>query len=166
MSDAADDSTAGPRPRTQAAIGAGLLLLALALWLDAARLPPPNVVGVGPSAPMRLVAVLVVAVALAHLVAAWRRRALHTPAPQRGNHASLAWVMAALLGLIAVLQLGGGFVAGSAWLFVGTARGFGEKISAKSVGIGAVLAALVYLFFTRVLSLALPAGPLERLLMG
>ncbi|HET7863083.1 MAG TPA: tripartite tricarboxylate transporter TctB family protein [Burkholderiaceae bacterium] len=166
MSGAADDNTAGPRPRTQAAIGAGLLLLALALWLDAARLPPPNVVGVGPSAPMRLVAVLVMVVALAHLVAAWRRRALDLPAPQRGNHASLAWVMAALLGLIAALQLGGGFVLGSAWLFVGTARGFGEKISAKSVGIGAVLAALVYLFFTRVLSLALPAGPLERLLLS
>lgn len=167
MSGAADDdNTAGPRPRTQAAIGAGLLLLAVALWLDAARLPPPNVVGVGPSAPMRLVAVLVVVLALAHLVAAWRRRALDLPAPQRGNHASLAWVMAALLGLIAVLQLGGGFVLGSAWLFVGTARGFGERISAKSVGIGAVLAALVYLFFTRVLSLALPAGPLERLLLG
>jgi putative tricarboxylic transport membrane protein len=166
VSSAADDGTAGPRPRTQAAIGAGLLLLALALWLDAARLPPPNVVGVGPSAPMRLVAVLVVVLALAHLVAAWRRRALDLPAPQRGNHASLAWVMAALLGLIAVLQLGGGFVLGSAWLFVGTARGFGERISPKSVGIGAVLAALVYLFFTRVLSLALPAGPLERLLLG
>lgn len=165
MSGAADTSS-GPRPRTQAAIGAGLLLLALAIWLDAARLPPPNVMGVGPSAPMRLVAMLVVLLALAHLVAAWRHRALDAPSTQRGNHASLAWVMAALLGLIAVLQLGGGFVAGSAWLFVGTARGFGEKISVKSVGIGVVLAALVYLFFTRVLSLALPAGPLERLLVG
>ena len=165
MSGAAD-SSAGPRPRTQAGIGAGLLLLALAIWLDADRLPPPNVVGVGPSAPMRLVALLVAALALAHGVAAWRRRTLDVPAPERGNHASLAWVMAALVGLIAVLQLGGGFVAGSAWLFVGTARGFGEPLSARSVGIGAVLAALVYLFFTRVLSLALPAGPLERLLMG
>ena len=28
---------------------------------------------------------------------AWRRRAQAVPAPQRGNHASLAWVMAALL---------------------------------------------------------------------
>lgn len=164
MSGAAD-SASGPRSRTQAGIGAGLLLLALAIWLDANRLPPPNVVGVGPSAPMRLVAVLVAVLALAHGVAAWRRRHLDMPV-QRGNHASLAWVMAALLGLIAVLQLGGGFVAGSAWLFVGTARGFGEPLSARSVGIGAVLAALVYLFFTRVLSLALPAGPLERLLMG
>jgi len=162
----AAESSAGPRPRPQAGIGAGLLLLALAIGLDADRLPPPNVVGVGPSAPMRLVALLVAALALAHFIAAWRRRRLALPAPERGNHASLAWVMAALVGLIAVLQLGGGFVAGSAWLFVATARGFGERIAARSVGIGTVLAALVYVFFTRVLSLALPAGPLERLLLG
>jgi putative tricarboxylic transport membrane protein len=154
----------GPRPRTQAAIGAALLLLALALWLDAARLPPPNVMGVGPSAMMRLVAVILALLALGHLVTAWRRRTLDLPAPQRGNRASLAWVMAALLGLMAALQVGAGFVAGAAWLFVATARGFGEPVSARSVGIGVVLAALVYVFFTQGLSLALPAGPLERLL--
>jgi putative tricarboxylic transport membrane protein len=86
------------------------------------------------------------------------------PAPTRGNHASLAWVLGGLLGLIAILQLGGGFVAASTWLFVGTARGFGQRLSVKSFATGFGLSALVYLFFTRMLSLGLPAGPLERLL--
>ncbi len=67
--------------------------------------------------------------------------------------------MAALLGLIAALELGGGFVLGSAWLFVATARGFGERIQVRSVALGLVLSLVVYLFFTRVLTLALPAGP-------
>jgi putative tricarboxylic transport membrane protein len=156
----------GPRPRTQAAIGAGLLLLALALWLDAGRLPPPNVMGVGPSAALRLVAGLLALLALGHLVAAWRARAAGTPAPERGNRGALAWVAAALLGLMSVLQFGGGFVLAAAWLFVATARGFGEPLSVRSVGLGLVLSGLVYLFFTRMLSLSLPAGPLERLILG
>jgi putative tricarboxylic transport membrane protein len=139
--------------------------MAAALWVDAERLPPPHIGGVGPSAALRLVAVLLVALGAAHLLGAWRRRGAPAAAA-RGNRAALAWVMAALTGLMAVMHLGGGFVLGSTWLFVATARGFGERFSPKSVGLGAGLCVAVYLFFTRALSLALPAGPLERLLLG
>lgn len=160
----------GPRWRTQAAIGVGLLALAAAVVWDAQRLPPGAGVGVGPAAAMKLIGGFVALLGVAHVVGAWRRRAqllatgeIEAPA-DRGNHASLAWVFGALVGLIVILQVGGGFVLGSAWLFVGTARGFGQKISAKSVVIGVVLSVAVYLFFTQALSLALPSGPLERLL--
>lgn len=156
---------AGPRAPTLAAIGAVLLALAVALWIDAAGLPPPAVGGVGPAAAPRLVCALLAALGVAHLVTAWRQRALQVMV-DRGNHRSLSWVMAALLGLIAVLEFGGGFVIGAAWLFVATARGFGEAIHWRSVLLGSVLSLAVYLFFTRVLSLALPSGPLERLLLG
>jgi putative tricarboxylic transport membrane protein len=74
--------------------------------------------------------------------------------------------MAALIGLIAVMQFGGGFVIGAAWLFIATARGFGEPIRVRSVALGIGLSLVVYLFFTQALSLALPSGPLERLLFG
>jgi len=163
-------STAGPRWPTQLAIGAGLLALALVVWLDALRLPPPSAVGVGPSAAMRIVSVIVAVLGVAHLVAGWRQRAKLAaaaeaePVPDRGNHASLAWVLGALFGLLAVLQFGGGFIVGSTWLFMGTARGFGQRLSIRSFLIGLVLSVLVYLFFTKALSLALPAGPLERLI--
>lgn len=55
---------------------------------------------------------------------------------------------------------------GAAWLFVATARGFGERLRPRSLLLGFGLSLLVYLFFTRVLSLALPSGPLERMLLG
>jgi putative tricarboxylic transport membrane protein len=127
-------------------------------------------VGVGPSAALRIVAVIVAILGVAHLVAGWRRRAALAagaeadPVPDRGNHKSLAWVLGALFGLLAVLQFGGGFIAGSTWLFMATARGFGQRLSVRSFAIGLVLSLLVYLFFTKALSLALPAGPLERLI--
>jgi putative tricarboxylic transport membrane protein len=155
----------GPRPLTQALIGAALLALAAALWIDAAALPPPTVMGVGPSAAPRLVGAILAVLGVAHWFAAWRGRG-QTVAVDRGNHRSLSWVMAALVGLILVLQFGGGFVLGSAWLFIATARGFGEALRLRSLAIGLGLSLLVYLFFTRVLTLALPAGPLERLLLG
>jgi putative tricarboxylic transport membrane protein len=167
VNDAAAPSThhAGPRPRTLAGIGAVLVALGAALWIDAAALPPPAVMGVGPSAAPRLVGLLLLGLGVAHGISAWRLRGVALR-PDRGNRRSLAWVMAALLGLIALLELGGGFVLGSAWLFVATARGFGERVPVRSVALGLVLSLAVYLFFTRVLSLALPAGPLERLLQG
>ena len=69
----------------------------------------------------------------------------------------------ALVGMILILQVGGGFVIASTWLFVGTARGFGQRLWARGIAIGFVLSVAVYLFFTQALSLGLPAGPLERL---
>ncbi|MFY9510142.1 MAG: tripartite tricarboxylate transporter TctB family protein, partial [Rubrivivax sp.] len=100
---------------------------------------------------------------IAHLVSAWRQRATQFPA-DAGNRRALAWVLVALAGLMLVLQGGGGFIAASAWLFVLTARGFGAAIDARSIAIGIGLSALVFVFFTKALSLGLPAGPLERLL--
>lgn len=160
---------AGPGWRTLLGIGVALVAIAVAVWLDAMRLPAPSTVGVGPSAPMRLVAAFLALLGVAHFIAAWRKRARELAGAPRGaptsygNLAALAWVLGALIGLIIILELGGGFILASTWLFVGTARGFGERFSPKSIIAGLVLATLVYLFFTKILSLGLPAGLLERL---
>jgi putative tricarboxylic transport membrane protein len=155
----------GPRWQTQCGIGVALLLIAAALWFDARQLPVSPAVGVGPSAAPKLVGVLVAVLGLAHFATAWRaRRAGHAEATDRGNHASLFIVLGALIGQIVLLEIGAGFILSSAWLFALTARGFGKPIGPRPLAIGAVLSVLVYLFFTKVLSLALPAGPLERLL--
>jgi len=160
-----DSASSGPRWQTQCGIGVALLLVAVALWFDARHLPAPPAVGVGPSAALRLVGVIVALLGLGHFVGAWRaRRAGHAASADRGNHASLGIVLAALIGQIALLELGAGFIASSLWLFVLTARGFGERIGPKSIAIGVVLSIAVFLFFTQALSLALPAGPLERLI--
>lgn len=160
-----EGSVQGPRWETQCGIGLALLLIAAALWFDARHLPVPPAVGVGPSAAMRLVGALVALLGLTHFVSAWRaRQRVHVQATDTGNKTSLGLVMAALVGQILLLELGAGFILGAVWLFTLTARGFGEPMHAKLLAIGGALSVVVYLFFTQALSLALPAGPLERLL--
>ncbi len=156
----------GPGWRALAGVGAFLLALAVTLLVDATRMPPPQAVGVGPTAALRLVAVLLALLGVAHLVAAWKARALAFTPGDKANRAALAWVLGGLVGLIVWLQLGGGFVIGAAWLFVATAAAFGQPIRIKSPVIGFFLALAVYVFFTLGLSLSLPAGPLERALFG
>lgn len=164
MSNRVDDS--GPGPGTLAGIGIFLIAIAVVIAFDAQRMPPAPTVGAGPAAAMRIVAALVGALGVAHGVVAWRARSrgFRGGEASGGNLAALGWVLAALIGLIVILEAGGGFIVGSTWLFVATARAFGEKLSPKSFAIGIVLSGLAWLFFTRVLSLSLPGGPLERLL--
>lgn len=169
----ADSHTFGPSWRMLAGIALALEALAWLIWADASRLPEQATVGVGPASPMRLVAAFVAALGVAHAVVAWGRRVREveegfTPrdvAPAT-NHASLAWILGGLAVLAACVQFGGGFVLGASALFVGTARAFGQPVNARSVGIALALTTLVFLFFARVLSLSLPAGPLELLLLG
>ena len=160
------ETTNGPGWRALVGVGAFLLALAVTLLMDAARLPPPQAVGVGPTAALRLVAVLLAVLAVAHFVAAWRARGLTFTPGEKANRVALAWVLGGLVGLIVWLQVGGGFVIGAAWLFVATAAAFGQPIRLKSPLIGFALALAVYAFFTLGLSLSLPAGPLERALFG
>ena len=157
---------AGPRPTVTAGIGVALLALAAVVVYDAMDLAPGSVRGVGPAAAMRLVAAFIGLLGVAHLVTAYRRwrAAASVRATVPANRAALAWVLGALAGLMLILQVGGGFIVAAAWLFALTARSFGAPLGIKSIGIGAALSTTVYLFFTEVLSLGLPAGPLERLL--
>lgn len=170
MSATNPDTSTGtaPPPAVSAGIGVVLLALAAIVWFDAQRLPPGAALGVGPAAAMRLVSALVAVLGAAHFVIAWRGRSRGTESgmlpASTANRSALAWILAALGGLMLVLQLGGGFIAAAAWLFVLTARGFGAPVGARSIGLGITLSATVYLFFTKALSLGLPAGPLERLL--
>ena len=160
------ETSTGPGWRALAGVGAFLLALAIALIVDAMNLPPPQAVGVGPTAAMRLVAVLLAVLGVAHLVGAWKARNLAFTPGEKANRAALAWVLGGLIGLIVWLQVGGGFVIGATWLFVATAAAFGQPIRLKSPLIGLALALAVYVFFTLGLSLSLPAGPLEHALFG
>jgi putative tricarboxylic transport membrane protein len=61
-------------------------------------------------------------------------------------------------------MFGGGFVLAMALLFAATARGFGRRALLVDLLIGLALGLVVYLMFTKLLTLALPQGPLERLI--
>jgi putative tricarboxylic transport membrane protein len=68
-----------------------------------------------------------------------------------------------LAALIAIIGLGGGFIPATAILFAATATAFGRRAIAVDLAIGAVLGVVVFLLFDKLLTLSLPAGPIERL---
>ena len=94
-----------------------------------------------------------------HLIAAMRPgiRADDT------DWAGVGWVLLALVGLIGSIWMGAGFIIGSTLLFAFTARSFGRRALLADLLIGLALSTLIFLLFNKLLQLALPAGPLERL---
>ena len=78
--------------------------------------------------------------------------------------ASLLLIVGGLAALIALIGLGGGFVPATTILFATTAAAFGRRAVLADLAIGFVLSVSVYLLFSRLLSLSLPMGPLERLI--
>lgn len=65
--------------------------------------------------------------------------------------------------LVAALWFGAGFILGSTLLFAFTARAFGRKAFPADLALGFVLATVIFLLFNKLLTLALPMGPFERL---
>ena len=59
--------------------------------------------------------------------------------------------------------MNGGFIPATTVLFAATAAAFGRRAILTDLAIGFVLSVVVYLMFSKVLSLSLPAGPIERL---
>ncbi len=75
-------------------------------------------------------------------------------------------ILGGLAALIAIIGLGGGFIPATASLFATTSAAFGGRAILIDLAIGLVLGAVIYLLFDKLLTLSLPAGPLERLLSG
>jgi putative tricarboxylic transport membrane protein len=155
-----------PAWRAPLAVGSALLALGLLTLFDAFRVATGIGPGVGPSAAMKLIAALLVALGIAHLVQAVRaaKHTLVLDAGEKVNLRSLAWVLGGLVLQIVALSLGAGFIISSTILFIATACGFGRSLRSWGPVYGLVLTTLVYLFFTKALSLSLPMGPLEQLL--
>jgi putative tricarboxylic transport membrane protein len=146
-------------------VGLTLLVLGALTLFDAYRVAVSVGPGVGPSAAMKLIAGLLVLLGIGHLVQAARSaKETHVlEAKEKVNLVSLAWVLGGLVLQIVALGLGLGFIISSTILFVATACGFGRSIKSWGPVYGLILTTLVYLFFTKALSLSLPMGPLEQL---
>lgn len=157
-----------PLWRAPAIVGVILAALASVTFTDALRLTVSTGPGVGPSVAMKLIAGILAVLAVAHFIDAWRKRARAEPAPWGDtiNPVALAWVLGGLIGQIAALAFGAGFILSATLLFIATARGFGRPLKSLGPVYGAVLSIAVYVFFTKALSLSLPAGPLEKLLFS
>ena len=154
-----------PAARAPFVVGIALLMLGSVTLFDAFRVASGVGPGVGPSAAMKLIAVLLAGLGIAHLVQAVRlaKRGAVREGADKVNLASLAWVLGGLVLQIVLLSLGAGFILSSTVLFTATTCGFGSSLRSWGPLYGLVLSTLVYVFFTKALSLSLPMGPLEQL---
>ena len=141
---------------------AGLLLaVAAVIFWDTATLRITSVYGVGPKAMPIIVASALALLALGNLV-----MALHgdLPARESADPKAIALILSGQIALIALIGLGGGFIAATAVLFATTSAAFGRRAFFTDFAIGIALGFAIFLMFDRLLTLSLPAGPIERLL--
>jgi len=152
----------GVRDRGGLAISVAVVALALFVFVELPSIPADGgYSAVGPRfAPMLVgIGLLIIGLLLLRqaLAGGWRDM---PPPPDEPLHApSFGWIAGGLAVQMAIIALVG-FTIASTLLFVAVARGFGSRRLAHDAIVGAVLAAAVFLFFTRVLGLSLPASPL------
>jgi putative tricarboxylic transport membrane protein len=146
---------------TGRAIALALAGLAAVLVFDAGRLPSGAVYGVGPQAMPIVVAVGLALLAIGNFIDALRG---NLPPRESADRRPVLLILAGLALLIVIIGLGGGFILAASALFVATSAAFGRRAILIDFSIAMVLGALVYLAFDKLLTLSLPAGPLERLL--
>jgi putative tricarboxylic transport membrane protein len=145
---------------TGLAIGGLLAVLAIVIVWDTSTLTLTSVYGVGPKAMP-----IVIAVGLAILAAGNFINGMKGDLPARDevNHQAIMRILGGLAALIAVIGFGGGFIIATTLLFAMTSAAFGRKALHIDLAIGFVLATVVFLVFSKLLSLTLPSGPLEHL---
>ncbi|MEA2906235.1 MAG: putative tricarboxylic transport rane protein [Alphaproteobacteria bacterium] len=152
----------GARRLDRAGLAIAAMLLATAgiiLW-DMSRLQITSVYGLGPKAMPIVVAAGLALLSLGNLMMALRGE---LPARESADPMAILMILGGLVALIALIGLGGGFIPATAILFATTAAAFGRRAFLTDLAIGLVLGLVVYLMFDKLLTLSLPAGPLERL---
>jgi putative tricarboxylic transport membrane protein len=152
-----------PRKRNTAGmvIAGVLLLIALVIFWDAGAMQVATTYGMGPQAMPYVIATGMLLLAVGNFWLAWRG---DFPARESFDPKAIVLILGGLAALIAIIGLGGGFIPATAVLFAATATAFGRRAVHIDFAIGLVLAVVVFLLFDKLLTLSLPAGPLERLL--
>jgi putative tricarboxylic transport membrane protein len=160
---ASSDLPSAPRRVDPAGLVIALTLAAVAAVLvwDANQLQSNTTYGMGPHAMPIVIAIGLGILAIGNLIDALRG---NLPARESADPRAVLLILAGLALLIAIIGLGGGFILATTALFVTTARAFGRRAVLADLAIALVMTTLIYLAFDRLLTLSLPAGPLERLL--
>ncbi len=79
------------------------------------------------------------------------------PTREPGDPKAVIWIAGGLAAMLLLIKTAG-FVPACAILFAATARAFGSTRPAVDLGIGAIMAVVIFVFFARVLGLSLPSG--------
>ena len=141
-------------------IAALLLVLAGVIFWDMSTLQLTSVYGVGPKAMPAVVAIGLVILSIGNLVMAF---AEGLPPRESADPKVILLIVGGLAALIAIIGLGGGFIPATAILFAATAAAFGRRAFLTDLAIGLVLGVVIFVLFSKLLTLSLPSGPLERL---
>ncbi|BBB99635.1 putative tricarboxylic transport membrane protein [Bradyrhizobium japonicum] len=162
MPDAASENPAPRRvDRAGVVIAAALAVLAAVLVWDASKLPSTTMYGMGPEAMPIVIAIGLVILAIGNLIDALRGK---LPPRESMDPKPVGLIIGGLVLLIAIIGFGGGFILATSALFVTTSAAFGRRAVLTDIAIALVITTLIYLAFDKLLTLSLPAGPLERLL--
>lgn len=147
----------------RAAVAIAVLLLAIAAVIawDTSTLQLAPTYGLGPKMMAYAVAAGMAVIGAANLLMAWQGG---FPERESYDPKAIVLILGGFAALIAIIAFGGGFIIATAVLFAATAAAFGRKAVIVDLIIGAVLGVAVYLLFDKLLTLSLPAGPLERLI--
>jgi putative tricarboxylic transport membrane protein len=148
-----------PDPAALATAGVLALLAAVILW-DTLNLQLATTYGIGPKAMPYVVAAGLALLAAGNLVLAWRA---DFPPRDQLDARAIGLILGGLAAMIAIIGLGGGFIAATTILFAATSAGFGRRAPHIDLPIGLALGVVIYLLFDKLLTLSLPAGPLEHL---
>jgi putative tricarboxylic transport membrane protein len=138
-----------------------LVFLAGLLWREAYTMGGTVSYGVGPTAALKVVAGGLLFLALATGWSAFRSGG---DAPEPLNAQPVWLILAGCAVMIAFIRFGVGFIPATTVLFAATATAFGRRNIPADLAIGFVLSTLIYLLFSKLLTLTLPQGPLEHLL--
>jgi putative tricarboxylic transport membrane protein len=162
-SDRAPDGKPARRAVDRAGVVIALALAAVAIVLvvDALRIQANVVYGMGPQAMPILIAIGLGVLAVGNLINALRGG---DAAPEDMDFRPVLMILAGLALMITIIGLGGGFIPAMTILFAATATAFGRRAIVADLVIGFVIATVIYLAFSKLLTLSLPAGPLERLI--
>jgi putative tricarboxylic transport membrane protein len=143
------------------AIAGILLIIALVIFWDTHTLALAPTYGLGPKAMAYVVASGMAVLAFGNAFLAWRG---DFPERESFDPKAIVLILGGFAALIAIIALGGGFIPATAVLFAATSTAFGRRAIVTDLAIGAGLAVAVFLLFDKLLTLSLPAGPIERLL--
>ena len=159
---ASGDLPSAPRGVDRAGLVIALALAAVAAVLvwDANQLQSNTTYGMGPHVMPVVIATGLGILAIGNLIDALRG---NLPPRESADPKAVLLILAGLALLIAIIGLGGGFILATTALFVTTSRAFGRRAILADLAIALVMTTLIYLAFDRLLTLSLPAGPLERL---
>ena len=151
------------RPDGAALVIAALLggLAVIIFWQTRAMPVSGQYAKVGPTTLPYAMAGFLAVLAIGHVFAAFRHGVQERDADRLGP---MLWIVGGLV-LQMLLLKPAGFAIATGLLFAFTARGFGRGPLWFTVPLGIVVSLVIWLIFSGLLNLSLPAGPLEHLFL-